>query len=329
MQLLKKLLDKLNGYHYRQEYLCLADEPYLNPLYAYTTFGDEVVANITNHHLFVGYSPLIFAFSDLTLPQNIEIRFTHDLLNPGQPLKNALASLQLRRIHETPNIVFYEGTRAHHRFIPSFNQLINGINNRLHQQKAGNVYLDSKLYPQVQVAYAIPREISLISLALPNGFNLFPTDLHGPLSAFEGPALNSALSGVEGRTQYIISLRHGGLACQQVQETGKIVVSKMPPDMYKEVYKLGKNHMQPVKPANAFPFSNAFSKELGLPLPQNTVGYTELELQNSFDHGIHRVLLFNIINRQIEPGRQCLQHIHNSYATWRFKHGFPGNYLLR
>ena len=87
--------------------------------------------------------------------------------------------------------------------------------------------------------------------------------------------------------------------------------------------------MQPVKPANAFPFSNANSKSFNLPLPQNTVGYAELELQNSFDHGIHRVLLFNIINQQVEPGTQSLRHIHNSYATWRSKHGLPGNYLLR
>ena len=99
--------------------------------------------------------------------------------------------------------------------------------------------------------------------------------------------------------------------------------------MYKEVYKLEKNHKQPVKPANAFPFSNANSKSFNLTLPQNTVGYTELELQTSFDHGIHRVLLFKIVNQHVEPGRQSLRQIHNSYATWRFKHGFPGNYLLR
>lgn len=322
MQPVKKLLDRLNGYQYRQEYLCLADEPFTQPLYAYTMSGDAIENNITNNHLFVGYSPLIFALD--IFKNELEIRFTHDELSSGQILKanDALAWLKLRRIPAPTNdIAFYEGAEAHHRFIPAFNQFVNRLNNRLYQQKAGNVYLDSTLYPQVQVAYAIPRGISLLTLALPEGFNLFPTDLHGPtLSGAEG------LSVVEG---YIISLRHGGLACKQVQEAGKIVVSRVQPHMYKEVYKLGKNHMQPIKPANAFPFSKANSKSFNLPLPQNTVGYTELELQTSFDHGIHRVLLFNIVNQHVEPGSQSLRHIHNSYATWRFKHGFPGNYLLR
>lgn len=314
MPLIKKLLNKLNGYAYRQEYLCLADEPYIKPLYAYLVSGDAVETNITDHHLFIGYSPLIFALAKSQ--QQIQVRFTHQKLITGQTLttSDSLAWLNLRRIHETPGIAYYEGTEAQHCFVPSFNQFINGVNNSLFQQKTGNVYLNNKLYPQVQIAYAIPREISLVTIRLQGAFNLFPTDLHGAIN----------------RTQYIISLRQGGLACQQIQEAGKVVVSKMQPSMYKEVYKLGKNHMQPLKPKQSFPFSENLSKGLGLPLPQNSMGYTELELQSFFDHGIHRLLLFNIVHRQLEPGlRQPLSHIHNSYATWRFKHGFPGNYLLR
>jgi flavin reductase (DIM6/NTAB) family NADH-FMN oxidoreductase RutF len=313
MQPVKKLLNKLNGYAYRQEYLCLA-EPLIDPLYAYTVSGNEVLADITENHLFVGYSPVIFALEN-TLQEAIEIRFTHLEFNPGEQLSltDSLAWLRLRPIYQSPGISYYEGTEAHHRFVPYFNQFMNGINNRLYQQKAGNVYLDNKLYPQVQIAYAIPREICLITVEQHGSFNLFPTDLHGAIN----------------RTQYIISLRQGGLACLQVQQAGKIVVSKMQPAMYKEVYKLGKNHMQPAKPKKAFPFSHQLSKELALPIPQNSVGYTELELQSAFDHGIHRLLLFNIIHRQAEPGAPSLFHIHNSYATWRFKHAFPGNYLLR
>ena len=159
MQLVKKLLERLNGYHYRQEYLCLADEPFTQPLYAYIMSGDAIENNITNNHLFVGYSPLVFALE--IFKNELDIRFSHDLLTPGQTLKanDALAWLKLRRIPAPTNdIAFYEGTEARHRFIPAFNQSINRLNNRLYQQKAGNVYLDSQLYPQVQVAYAIPGE---------------------------------------------------------------------------------------------------------------------------------------------------------------------------
>lgn len=313
MQLLKKVLDKLTGYAYRQEYLCLADGPFTNPLFAYFMQGDTVQQNITHDHLFVGYSPLIFAFPWPVKNELIEIRFSPQSLQQGAQLTKPVASLKLRKINQQGPISYFEGVSARHHFISPLHQFINGLNNRLYQQKIGNVYLDKMLYPQVQIAYALPRRISLISLQLNGGFNLFPTDLHGQVNP----------------EQYIISLRHGGMACRQVQEAGKIVVSAVHPSLYKEVYKLGKNHMQPVKLKESFGFSNRQSEMFGLPLPPQTVGYHELQLQSSFDHGIHRVLLFDIKNQVNEPGGMPLAHIHNSYATWRLKHGLSGNYLLR
>ena len=324
MQLLRKVLNKLNGYAYRQEYLCLADGPPPHSLHAYIVINNTVVSDITHQHLFTGYCPLIFAFSANQQPQlsgmeELEICFSPKIIQAGSSLTTgqALAWLKLRRIRtdqlENDTALFYEGTAGHHRFIPAFNQFINSVNNSLYQQKTGNVYLDNRLYPQVQIAYALPRRISLISLSLQDKFNLFPTDLHGQINA----------------EQYIVSLRHGGMACSQVQQAGQILVSAVHPSLYKEVYKLGKNHMQPVKPKESLPFGNDLSKIMKLPLPPNTTGYRELELRSSFDHGTHRVLLFNIVNQCNEPGGQSLTHLHNSYATWLLKHGFPGNYLLR
>jgi len=55
-----------------------------------------------------------------------------------------------------------------------------------------------------------------------------------------------------------------------------------------------------------------------------------LELTGSFEHGIHKLLLYKIISSQVvskEPS--TLAHIHNCYATWRHRKGLPGNYLLR
>jgi flavin reductase (DIM6/NTAB) family NADH-FMN oxidoreductase RutF len=324
MQLLKKVLEKLNGYAYRQEYLCLADEPFPNPLSAYIMQGNTILQNVTNAHLFIGYHPLIFAFPwleqpDLSTRQELEVRFTPQILLQGATLTapDARAVLKLRKINQqgTGNraIFYYEGISGHHRFISRFHQWINRINNRLYQQKPGNVYLDNRLYPQVQTAYALPRRVSLVSLQLNGGFNLFPTDLQGQINP----------------DQYIISLRHAGMACRQVQEAGKIVISAIQPSLYRETYKLGKNHMQPVKPKEAFNFSGEKSTLFGLPLPPQTVEYCELELQSFFDYGIHRVLLFDIKNQQIALGGRPLTHIHNSYATWRLKHGLTGNYLLR
>lgn len=314
MLLLKKVLDKLSGYAYRQEYLCLAAGPFTNPLFAYLMQGDAVLQNVTHHHVFIGYCPLIFAFPQ-PLSDLIEIRFSPQLLQPGGMLtkRKALARLELRKINQQDSISYFEGASGHHRFIPRVHQWINGINNRLYQKKPGNLYLNNPLYTQVQVAYSLPRRISLVSLRLGSAFNLFPSDLNGQINP----------------GQYIISLRHTGKACSQVHEAGKIVISAVQPGLYKEVYKLGKNHMQPVKSKEAFGFSAEQSALFGLPLPPETVGYYELELQRYFDHGIHRLLLFGIKNQHNAPGGAPLAHIHNSYATWRLKHGFSGNYLLR
>ena len=63
-------------------------------------------------------------------------------------------------------------------------------------------FLPDNLYKQVQIAYSIPRNISLITVGQNDRFNLFPTDLHGPVN----------------EDHYIISLRHEGKACQQVMK---------------------------------------------------------------------------------------------------------------
>jgi hypothetical protein len=67
-----------------------------------------------------------------------------------------------------------------------------------------------------------------------------------------------------------------------------------------------------------------------MPLPASVLGYRELELMESFEHGIHKLLLFKIVSMQaINNQPATLAHIHNSYATWRHNKGLTGNYLLR
>jgi hypothetical protein len=170
------------------------------------------------------------------------------------------------------------------------------------------------LYKQVQIAYAIPRIISLISISHAGLFNLFPTDLHGQIN----------------EDHYIISLRSSGKACEQVETAAQVLISQVHCDMYKNVYALGKNHMQPLRSKDNFPFSGLLSEKLKWPLPENTISYKELILLDSFIHGIHKILLFKIVcQQQVQAQTATLAHIHNSYASWRYKNKFPGNYLLR
>ena len=323
MQLLQKLLNKLNGLHYRQEYLCLAKESLQNPIHAYFIKGGRVVKDITNDHLFTGYSPLIFALisSELKEPfSTIEFAFSQASLQPNDFFKerDALAILSLRLIQRqkivNDEVYYYEGVRGQHHFLSIFHQYILGLNNELYNRKKGNVFLNNNLYRQVQIAYSIPRIISLITVGFGESYNLFPTDLHGPVN----------------KQYYVSSLRLSGEACKQVEDAGRIVISQVHSDAYKMVYSLGKNHMQKLKPKENFLFNGSLSRVFNLPLPASLLSYKELELVESFEYGIHKLLLYKIISSQtISQVPSTLAHIHNCYATWRYNNGLPGNYLFR
>ena len=324
MALLQKLFTHINGLDYRQEYLCLAKESFQQPLHAYIVKNEKVVRDITCAHHFVGYCPLIFAFpSQLVRDFNsdpIKIHFSSLplLQNEISREKDAVGSLDLKKISQEgidENVVsFYEGVHGRHWFLSGFHQSVIRLNNHWYGKKPGNVFLKGNLYNQVQIGYAVPRKICLITVGQDQKYNLFPTDLHGQID----------------EEYYLISLRHEGNACKQVESAGRIVLSDMDVNAYQTVYSLGKNHMQPLKERAAFNFSADNSKNFDLPLPDATVGYKELEVVNSFIKGIHKLILFRIIYREkTDQKKSTLVHIHNCYATWRNKQGIMGNYLLR
>jgi hypothetical protein len=324
MAFVQKLLNRFNGLNYRQEYLCLAKENFQQPLYAYIVENGKVLLDVTYTHNFVGYCPLIFALaSDLVLnfgSESLQLRFSHLPFKENEILKekDAMATLAVKKIFQQgvdeTLVSFYEGIKGSHHFLSKFHQSVIGLNNRWYGKKPGNVFLNGNLYEQVQIGYSIPRKICLITVGQNNLYNLFPTDLHGQIN----------------EDYYVISLRHEGNACKQVDASGKIVLSDMDANSYKKVYSLGKNHMQPLKDRNASDFSVNHSKNFQLPLPNNAISYKELEVVSSFIAGIHKLILFKIVQEEKLAGKSStLVHIHNSYATWRKRQGIEGNYLLR
>jgi hypothetical protein len=325
MKLLKKMLNRLNGLHYLQEYLCFAHESFEQPFHTYLVEDGKVIKDITKLHSFVGYSPLIFSLVSSATgsiqSSTIHIAFTQHVLQPNAAFtqKDAVAMLHLKKIKEqkagNETILYYEGMSGRHRFISPFHQFIIQLHNRLYHKKPGNVFLPGNLYKQVQIAYSIPRNISMVTVGKDNLFNLFPTDLHGPVNE---------------NYYYIISLRHDGKACQQVMNAGSILLTQIHSDSYKIAYALGKNHMQEMKGEKNYPLSSEISSNLKLPLPQSALFYRELELEDSFIHGIHRVMLFKTLYTQrIQDISSTLVHVHNVYATWRQHNHMQGNYLLR
>ena len=323
MGAIKKLLDKLNGLYFSQEYLCLSKESFAQPLHVYLADNARIFKDITQSHLFVGYSPLIFAFSSSTTGENrdkLDLLFTTTSFLPNEIVskKDAIARLSLQRIRtlagSLDTIEFYEGIKGTHHFVSLFHQSIIQLTNKLYNKTAGNVFLKGNLYSQVQTAYSLPRKICLITVGENNLFNLFPTDLHGQIN----------------EQGYIISLRHEGKACYQVEHAAKIALSDMPVDEYKNVYSLGKNHTRPLRDASEFNFGHTKSRKFSFPLPEKVLSYKELMLETSFIHGIHKILIFKIVHEEkFTDTPATLSHVHNCYATWRHNQGLPSNFLLR
>ena len=323
MNPVKKILIGCNGLHYSQDYLCSSKEQLSEPLSVYLVRNGKVQKDITIAHSFVGYSPVVFAFhpfDEIRNEDSIDVVFSHVKQMPSRQWNKSetVGFLQLKRLNnegtkQSPSI-YFEAIYGEHYLTSAFHQSMDGLHNRWYNKKEGNVYLEGNRYRQVQIAYAVPRKISLITVGIRDRYNLFPTDLHGQVDD----------------KHYIISLRHDGKACEQAMEAGGILLSDMQAGAFKKVYSLGKNHMQPLKDASAFAFSASTSPLLKLPLPADAVACKELQLLDSLSVGIHRLLLFKIVNAfQITDEPQTLVHVHNAYATWRHKKGLTGNYLFR
>jgi flavin reductase (DIM6/NTAB) family NADH-FMN oxidoreductase RutF len=321
MKLLKKILDTFNGLHFPLEYLCLDKNSFPDTLHVYRVSGQLILKDITNEHVFAGYCPLIFAFSitHFSRPEEkISIIFTRKAMEANGPFRSrdALARLELEKIHQDASmgVVYYSGLKGKHRFIPVFNQFFLQLSNYLYHREPGNVYLNRNLYKQVQVAYAFPRIIALITLQEEEAYNLFPTDLHGQVET----------------DRYIISLRTGGKAYEQVSRLKKVLISRVSSGACKSAYALGKNHMRDMDKIENLPFSQTRSVLYNWPIPAQAQSYMELDLLSDFSVGIHTLFLFKINRHQaITTQGDVLAHIHNSYATWRYTHKLPGNYLLR
>jgi hypothetical protein len=331
---IKDILRKtLLGLSVLQEYVCLESEALHTPLRLFVSASDSIVPlEVTAHHLFLGYKPLIIALcapKGMTdrewLQEQKEICVTLDTV--AQPLdttwkgypvsKTAIAKMILKKNHtlslgETA-VFFYEGSWGEHTLISGIHQFINRVKRKISAAKNAAITLDANLADQVRIAYAIPRIISLITVRDGSNMNMFPTDLHGPT----------------GSGYYISSLRHSGKACEHVLSMKRVALSDVRSDQYRYVYGLGKNHMQePVDPQH-FKLADQATDNFKLPLPEGVLRYRELSVTDYFDAGIHRIIIYRIeSDKEVMTGKR-LSHMHQYAVQWRVDHQLSTPVLLR
>ncbi len=318
----------MTGLSISQEYICLDLAKHECSLSVYLS----ALANsfdVTGCHLFLGYKPLIIGIPLATASEEyqalkgldqIQLTFkTNESFpnvlgtNPTVLAKLDLKMIDIKTLGECV-ISFYEGTCGNHSFLNFINQFINRQRDNRRKSNAGNINLIGNLYDQVRIAYSVPRIISVITVGEGELFNMFPTDLHGPV----------------GKKFYISSLRIGGRANNQVEKIKRVVISQVGASAYKQVYLLGKNHMQDLRHVTNFSVVKERSETYNFPLPEAVTQYNELKRIDSFDYGIHRIHLYEVVNfKRLREDSSILAHIHQYYAQWRVDRRLPTQMLTR
>ena len=330
----RRLRKLITGLTVPQEYCCLGIENFLHPLSVFlTSVKFDHQFDVTASHVFLGYKPLIIGITFSIDGETYKIfkDQSHVCLSFGEDNferngqwrglpsdKNNLAKLLLLKtdvkIASSRVILFYEGQHGQHSFLNAVHQFVNRQRRKLLKDAPNNVALPGNLVDQVRIAYAVPRLVSIVTTSSGSLINMFPTDLHGTW----------------GEDLYISSLRIGGLATQQVEDHRSIVISDVDLSSYKETYNLGKNHMATLRDEAHFSVSSQRSEVFNYPLPVKVLRYRELKQLSSFDHGIHRIHLYEIVNKKtINEKGVTLAHIHQYYAQWRINQGLPTQLYYR
>jgi hypothetical protein len=304
----------ITGVSIPQEYVCLAVDEIKDGFQLFVT--SDIHKTHPVEHVFVGYLPLIIGLvyssgdPSLESQQEVVLQLRTEAITDQGTIR-----LQKRTAYVCGErrIIFYEGKSGHHRLISKMHQQINSSLANRKSKTDDFIQLTGNGYEQVRIAYALPRKISLISLGDSSAMNVFPTDLHGPVGA----------------EHYASSLRLSGRACQQVSSQRKIALSDVPVETFREVYAMGGNHQKEMRPAENFELLPARSSTFGIPLPINACSYVELEVVDTFDHGIHRIFIYRMVNRVKLKDGSLLAHIHNYALQWRMNRGLKTHFVVR
>ncbi len=88
--------------------------------------------------------------------------------------------------------------------------------------------------------------------------------------------------------------------------------------------------MHDLKPLETFKVNTLQSEQFHYPLPIGALSYMEVELIDSVDIGIHRLLFYKIITTKILDNESAtLSHIHQYCDVWRKKQGIKTDAMIR
>jgi len=239
--------------------------------------------DITNKHSLISLKPFAIAVNAASIPQNF-----HDspeiIFSTEEKKELGRMRLHFSRVQHSQNIEL----KIYHADIPEkpfpflsryWTMLLLQLKNSTNKKSKNFIVPPAELL-KLFVYSLIPRPVYVISILHGAGFDAFPIDIVGTISA----------------RVMIFSIRKSSASVQQILTTRKFCASKIPFKERGKMYELGKYHAGGILPEHFSSLFSGLSQQQNIPLPDFAVDVLELELIESFEEGVHVQLVVKVIN---------------------------------
>jgi flavin reductase (DIM6/NTAB) family NADH-FMN oxidoreductase RutF len=157
----------------------------------------------------------------------------------------------------------------------------------------------------LNIFYMMPRSVYLVSVSEPNGRNIFPMDLVGPLTG--------------GR--FVLALRRTSPSIEAMRSGGRIAVSGVPAESKDVAYALGAHHKDALVDWAALPIPLRRSSRFDIPIPAGALRVRELKVQKCEAVGSHMLFITSIVSDSQTSDEPQLCHMSDTYVRWASSRG--------
>jgi flavin reductase (DIM6/NTAB) family NADH-FMN oxidoreductase RutF len=153
----------------------------------------------------------------------------------------------------------------------------------------------------LQVAYACPRPVGLVTLPLGADQNCFPFDLMARL----------------GRDRFAFGLRVDRESSAQVSRARRLAVSLVPASLASQARALGRQHKAARVEWDSVPFSRRASPRWALPVPAEATEVLEVEVTSEIVLGSHALFTGTVVNQEAGTPAPGMFTVSGLFAEFR------------
>lgn len=238
--------------------------------------------DITNSHALISLKPFAIAVNAESIifsnPEQAILRIIANEKVFGE-LKLKLVSV---KTFDNLTLCIYEAGLSSHPISLTasiWNSLLLQLKNRTDRKSKNFVVPPAELL-KLFVYSLKPRPVFLVSVLHEQGFDAFPVDIAGMISA----------------NKVLISIRSTSAAITPILATKKICASAVSYNERNKVYKLGRHHAGGILPQEANELNFVLSAQLKIPVPAAALHVQEMILENNFTTGAHTQFIFRVVN---------------------------------